>query len=348
MKTKKLLVALFALGAYFSSNAQQEWAQPQATITPAMSLTRTGSILLNLPTGGTGTTTKYDQYGLTIFNNGTYGGVTGTIGSSGLSLVGNGMGLSTQIDLNSSFGSLSLKSNNSTITAISVGCSGITGTPFTVSSLGAVNAASLKTTGIALIGATAQDGTSALTVPTISYKDAPNYNSYSISPTQIVLTKIASSQGAPNGSTSITSGGINIASLTSVPFNVSNPNMNIFKINSDGSVVIGTSSITTPGAGSLYKLYVEKGILTEKVKVAVSTTTDWADFVFANNYKLKPLKEVETYITANKHLPGVPSANEMVSNGLDVAKSDALLLQKVEELTLYIIELQKQVDALKK
>jgi hypothetical protein len=96
-----------------------------------------------------------------------------------------------------------------------------------------------------------------------------------------------------------------------------------------------------------YRLLVKGGLLTEKVKVALATTGDWSDYVFEPNYKRMPLEEVEKFVKLNKHLPNVPSAEEMVKGGLDVAKSDAKLLEKIEELTLYVIELNKEVKALK-
>ncbi len=114
-------------------------------------------------------------------------------------------------------------------------------------------------------------------------------------------------------------------------------------VNSSSQVVIGNT--TTPGS---YKLYVETGILTEKVKVAVKTSANWADHVFAPGYKLKSITEVDAFIKANKHLPGVPSATTMVKEGLDVAAMDAKLLEKVEELTLYVIELNKRLQLLEK
>jgi hypothetical protein len=114
----------------------------------------------------------------------------------------------------------------------------------------------------------------------------------------------------------------------------------------NGFVQIGTAISATNPTPAGYKLYVEQGILTEKVKVALKSTSDWADYVFEPNYKLRPLQDVEAYISANKHLPDVPSAQEMVNGGLDVAKSDALLLQKIEELTLYMIEQNKKIEAL--
>jgi len=119
-------------------------------------------------------------------------------------------------------------------------------------------------------------------------------------------------------------------------------NTSRMSISSAGTVSIGT--VTEPAG---YKLYVETGILTEKVKVALKSGSNWSDYVFADDYKLMPLQEVETYVTENKHLPNVPSADEVVKNGIDVATMDAKLLEKIEELTLYVIQLQKEVDALK-
>lgn len=116
--------------------------------------------------------------------------------------------------------------------------------------------------------------------------------------------------------------------------------LELFRINQNGKVRIGngTNDLKTPDG---YKLFVEDGILTEKVKVAVKTTANWADYVFAEDYKLMPLNEVEQFTKDNKHLPNVPSAKEMTVDGLDVAKMDAKLLEKVEELTLYLIEQNK-------
>ena len=115
------------------------------------------------------------------------------------------------------------------------------------------------------------------------------------------------------------------------------------RINQDGKVRIGNgvNDIKTPIG---YRLFVEEGILTERVKVAVKTTTNWADYVFNKDYSLMPLNEVEAFVKTNNHLPNVPSATEMVANGLDVAQMDAKLLEKVEELTLYIIEQNKRND----
>jgi hypothetical protein len=110
-----------------------------------------------------------------------------------------------------------------------------------------------------------------------------------------------------------------------------------------GVVTIGDGTLCTPTG---YKLFVEQGILTEKVKVAVNCSTAWADYVFANDYKLKPLSEVESFINENKHLPNVPSASELVKEGLDLGKMQATQMEKIEELTLYLIEMKKEINAL--
>ncbi len=114
-------------------------------------------------------------------------------------------------------------------------------------------------------------------------------------------------------------------------------------------VIIGnnapTSPITTPGS---YRLYVTGGILTEKIKVAVSTdAVNWSDFVFAKDYKLRSLFEVESYVKKHHHLPEIPSSEEVYKEGLDLAQMDAKLLMKIEELTLYMIELKKENEKLK-
>ncbi|HEY0978905.1 MAG TPA: hypothetical protein VGE21_15650 [Flavobacteriales bacterium] len=113
----------------------------------------------------------------------------------------------------------------------------------------------------------------------------------------------------------------------------------------DGRVSIGISDRTKWRAG--YRLYVDDGILTEKVKVAIQTTVNWADHVFAPDYALMPLNEVQEFISCNGHLPGVPSAEEMVKEGLDVAKTDAMLMAKIEELTLYMLQLKAELEQLK-
>ncbi|CCH02971.1 hypothetical protein FAES_4972 [Fibrella aestuarina BUZ 2] len=111
-----------------------------------------------------------------------------------------------------------------------------------------------------------------------------------------------------------------------------------------GAVIIGSGIAKTPAG---YRLFVKEGILTEKVKVAVANTNEWSDKVFEAGYNLRSLNQVEAHIKQHGHLPGVPSATEVVKEGIDVGKMDAKLLEKIEELTLYVIELKKETQALK-
>jgi trimeric autotransporter adhesin len=111
------------------------------------------------------------------------------------------------------------------------------------------------------------------------------------------------------------------------------------------SVSIGTG-LTIP-AGNAYSLYVSKGILAERVRVAVNGSSFWADYVFENSYKLPSLRNVERFIIQNKHLPNVPSAQEVSEKGIDFAEMQATMLRKVEELTLYVIKQDKEIKALR-
>ena len=97
---------------------------------------------------------------------------------------------------------------------------------------------------------------------------------------------------------------------------------------------------------SAYTLFVKGGILTEEVRVALRT--GWADYVFAKDYRLAPLSEVAEFIKANKHLPNVPSAKEVAENGIDLGDMSRIQQEKIEELTLYIIEQDKQLKVYQK
>ena len=109
-------------------------------------------------------------------------------------------------------------------------------------------------------------------------------------------------------------------------------------VNYNGNVGIGTVKPKE-------KLSVNGTILAKEVKVSTEAS-DWPDFVFEPDYKLRKLSEVENYILTNKHLPDIPSAAQMEAQGVNLAEMNKLLLQKVEELTLYSIEQKKKVEKL--
>ncbi|MCF7794290.1 MAG: hypothetical protein K9N09_10400 [Candidatus Cloacimonetes bacterium] len=111
-------------------------------------------------------------------------------------------------------------------------------------------------------------------------------------------------------------------------------------VDDNGNVGIGTTTIPTG-----YKLAVDGKIIAEELKVEMSG--NWSDFVFEEDYRLKTLTEVEDFISKNGHLPEIPSAEEVEQEGVNIGDMQAKLLQKVEELTLYLIEMQKQNKELK-
>lgn len=113
---------------------------------------------------------------------------------------------------------------------------------------------------------------------------------------------------------------------------------NLFVTN--GKVAIGTENITGD-----HLLYVNGGILSTQVKV--SYYSNWPDYVFKPDYSLMPLDKLEEYIKANSHLPNIPSADQIKEEGIDVAQMQAKLLEKIEELTIYIIAMEKEIKNLR-
>lgn len=105
-----------------------------------------------------------------------------------------------------------------------------------------------------------------------------------------------------------------------------------------GNVGIGTM---VPMA----KLAVDGDIFARKIKV---TQSNWPDYVFHADYKLPTIAELENYILLHQHLPDIPSAKEIENDHLDLGEMDKKLLQKLEEQTLYIIQLHKELEALRK
>src|SRR5690606_19073938 len=102
-----------------------------------------------------------------------------------------------------------------------------------------------------------------------------------------------------------------------------------------------------------YNLFVYGGILTEEVRVILQE--EWADYVFEEDYNLPTLQELEVFVKENKHLPNVPSAKEVKESGIELGEMAKIQQEKIEELTLYIIEQDKinkkqqvEIDELKK
>lgn len=109
-------------------------------------------------------------------------------------------------------------------------------------------------------------------------------------------------------------------------------------ISSNGNVGVGTNN---PKA----KLSVEGAILAKEVCVKDSIS-NWPDYVFKEEYNLMDLKALKEYVNTNKHLPDIPSAEEIETNGVKLGETTSLLMQKIEELTLYIIQLEERIQTL--
>ncbi|AWX43087.1 hypothetical protein HME9304_00074 [Flagellimonas maritima] len=136
--------------------------------------------------------------------------------------------------------------------------------------------------------------------------------------------------------------------------------LNATSILQDGTEIIGSQWDSTAndlfyntgnvGIGTLdtqgYMLAVGGDVIAEGVKVELEG--EWPDFVFDEEFNLKPLSEVESFIKAYRHLPNIPNAENVKQDGIDLGVMNAKLLQKIEELTLYTIAQQKEIDSLKK
>ncbi len=107
-----------------------------------------------------------------------------------------------------------------------------------------------------------------------------------------------------------------------------------------GGVGIGTTNIPTG-----VRMAVRGKVLAEEIEVQLFQ--NWPDYVFADDYKLMPLDELEEKIRENRHLPGIPPAAEVEANGLAVGAMQVKMMEKVEELTLYVIQINRELDNVK-
>lgn len=104
-----------------------------------------------------------------------------------------------------------------------------------------------------------------------------------------------------------------------------------------------SNSATSTGTDRSLTVNNRGEVILGRYRVQILSAIDWSDKVFAPGYALRPLADVSRYVAVHQHLPGVPSAAEMVSEGIYAARLNAKLLEKVEELPLYLIAQQKEV-----
>ena len=195
------------------------------------------------------------------------------------------------------------------------------------------------TTGNAGIGTTSPISTLHVSgTATISNSAGNNYNQNLRLPSAadgyacIALGATAETWGSGPGQWSL----IKFPALGSSRFSIRHFNDDYLTILTSGNVGLGVSNPTE-------KLSVKGKIRAQEIKVE---TNGWADFVFAKDYKLPSLQATEQHILANGHLPGIPSAAEVAKDGIELGEMNKKLLQKIEELTLYLIEQNKRMETI--
>jgi len=141
---------------------------------------------------------------------------------------------------------------------------------------------------------------------------------------------------------------VSVNNASAKAFYIDNSNTAPFEVLGDGRTRIGTWRANVNGPCANAMLTVAGQILAKEIRVAISQGSGvndrWADYVFEEDYQLMPLKKVEAFVQKNHHLPDVPSEAEVLKDGVDITKMNIALLKKVEELTLYVIELKKESD----
>lgn len=133
-------------------------------------------------------------------------------------------------------------------------------------------------------------------------------------------------------------------------YNSTGPNGTLLDVNGNifcnKKIFIGTADANTTTRIAPYALAVNGDAIFNKVKVKLYGT--WPDYVFEKDYHLPTLEEIEFFIKKNKHLPDVPSEKEVMENGIDLGETQSILLKKIEELTLHLINMNKNINELKK
>ena len=120
-------------------------------------------------------------------------------------------------------------------------------------------------------------------------------------------------------------------------------------IDADGTILLGSNIAKFQGAKAVasrdsFNVWIDKGVIA--ADFAIENPSNWSDYVFAKDYSLRSLKDVSSFIKKNKHLPDVPSEEEIKKNGYTVHDMNTRLLKKIEELTLYVIEQDKKIEDL--
>lgn len=116
-------------------------------------------------------------------------------------------------------------------------------------------------------------------------------------------------------------------------------------LQSNNITLSGKIGINTINNVDNYALAVNGGMIS--TKVFIKEVNQWPDYVFSEEYKLLDLGELRQYLNDNKHLPGVPSEKEILGNGYDIGEMQSIMMEKIEEMTRYILYLQDEINQLK-
>ena len=161
-------------------------------------------------------------------------------------------------------------------------------------------------------------------------------------PTSPITTKTGLTLGSVGTSTPASSTDYSWIQSSSGPLLLNPLSSNTLTTQSQNFVCIGIAKTNIPASVPVgYNLLVQGKIMCEELKIKL--IGGWYDHVFASDYKLMSLDSLENYITQNSHLPDIPSAAEVETNGIMAGEMNGLLLKKVEELTLYMIEQNKNI-----
>jgi len=336
---KKLFLALLAFGAFLTSNGQQ-WNYSASPGTIASTSARSGDIWLQ-STGSP--TTLCTGCTLSKFNFGNW------------SLINNAT--TTSLTTNILPGEIDLQPTGTTITTVNKAT--LTNSAFSIRAAGNMipNVGYGTTVSMDLVNgfkiyaqvngnyasSTLNQGTLSLVSSTtsnvLSISNISNSNTFTVDGnTMNLITSGAMTIGTTVTPKTLTLNGSLVNTGTAVFGTTTTPS----SVTVNGTIGIGTTNATLL---STYKLAVNGGIVATAMDI--NGTVPASDYVFEKDYKLRTLTETEAYVNEHKHLPEVPSAQKFKTNGYSVGKFDDIMLKKVEELTLYMIELQKQNEVLK-
>jgi hypothetical protein len=159
---------------------------------------------------------------------------------------------------------------------------------------------------------------------------------------RVLAADAAGNVSAPGNTVNVTTQGSGTGTVDYTSDNANLATVDWQARNVFAAETLGIGTADTQG----YALAVAGDMVAESVKVALQT--DWPDFVFEKGYTLPSLYEVERHIREKGHLSGLPSADEVKANGIDLGEMNALLLQKIEELTLYLMQQDKKIRQLEK